>query len=77
MIAIAAAAMNAAGVPERMDEIAPVAVQALGEGLPADGLVPVGITFGMASPGVLKTAGPAVAVVDKLRDAVTGRGRDT
>ena len=28
-----------------------------------------------ASPGVLKTAGPAVAVVDKLRDAVTGRGR--
>jgi hemerythrin-like domain-containing protein len=30
-----------------------------------------------ASPGVLKTAGPAVAAVDKLRDAVTGRGRDT
>jgi len=29
-----------------------------------------------ASPGVLKTAGPAVAVMDKLRDAVTGRGRD-
>jgi hypothetical protein len=29
-----------------------------------------------ANPGVLKTAGPAVAVVDKLRDAVTGRGRD-
>jgi hypothetical protein len=29
-----------------------------------------------ASPGVLKIAGPAVAVTDKLRDAVTGRGRD-
>ena len=29
-----------------------------------------------ASPDVLKTAGPAVAAVDKLRDAVTGRGRD-
>jgi hemerythrin-like domain-containing protein len=28
-----------------------------------------------ASPGVLKTAGPAVAAVDKLRDAVVGRGR--
>ena len=28
-----------------------------------------------ASPEVLKTAGPAVAAVDKLRDAVTGRGR--
>ncbi|HEY2007194.1 MAG TPA: hemerythrin domain-containing protein [Solirubrobacteraceae bacterium] len=30
-----------------------------------------------ASPGVLKTAGPAVAAADRLRDAVTGRdGRD-
>jgi hypothetical protein len=29
-----------------------------------------------ASPAVLKATGPAVAVVDKLRDAVTGRGRD-
>jgi hemerythrin-like domain-containing protein len=29
-----------------------------------------------ASPEVLKTAGPAVAVVDKLRDAVTGRGQN-
>lgn len=28
-----------------------------------------------ASPAVLKTAGPAVAVADKLRDAVTGRGK--
>jgi hemerythrin-like domain-containing protein len=28
-----------------------------------------------ASPGVLKTAGPAIAAVDKLRDAVSGRGR--
>jgi hemerythrin superfamily protein len=28
-----------------------------------------------ASPGVLKAAGPAVAAVDKLRDAVSGRGR--
>jgi len=27
------------------------------------------------SPGVLKTAGPAVAVIDKLRDAMSGRGR--
>jgi len=27
------------------------------------------------SPGVLKSAGPAVAVVDKLRDAISGRGR--
>jgi hemerythrin-like domain-containing protein len=27
------------------------------------------------SPAVLKTAGPAVAALDKLRDAVTGRGR--
>jgi hemerythrin-like domain-containing protein len=27
-----------------------------------------------ASPGVLKTAGPAVAATDKLRDAATGRG---
>jgi uncharacterized protein YdcH (DUF465 family) len=27
-----------------------------------------------ASPGVLKTAGPAAAVADKARDAVTGRG---
>jgi hemerythrin-like domain-containing protein len=27
-----------------------------------------------ASPGVLKTAGPAVAAVDKARDAATGRG---
>jgi hemerythrin-like domain-containing protein len=27
-----------------------------------------------ASPGVLKTAGPVVAAVDRLRDAVTGRG---
>jgi hemerythrin-like domain-containing protein len=27
------------------------------------------------SPGVLKTAGPAVAVIDKLRDAIGGRGR--
>ena len=26
-----------------------------------------------ASPGVLKTAGPAVAAVDRLRDAATGR----
>ena len=31
---------------------------------------------GPASPEVLKTAGPAVAMTDKLRDAVTGRGRD-
>jgi hemerythrin-like domain-containing protein len=30
-----------------------------------------------ASPEVLKTAGPAVAAMDKLRDAVTGRGKDT
>jgi hemerythrin-like domain-containing protein len=29
-----------------------------------------------ASPQVLKTAGPAVAAVDKLRDTVTGRGRN-
>lgn len=29
-----------------------------------------------ASPEVLKTAGPAVAAVDKLRDAVTGRGQN-
>ena len=28
------------------------------------------------SPGVLKAAGPAAAVADKARDAVTGRGRD-
>jgi hemerythrin-like domain-containing protein len=28
-----------------------------------------------ASPTVLKTAGPAVAAADKLRDAVSGRGR--
>lgn len=28
-----------------------------------------------ASPGVLKTAGPVVAAADKLRDAVSGRGR--
>jgi hemerythrin superfamily protein len=28
-----------------------------------------------ASPGVLKTAGPVVAALDKLRDAVSGRGR--
>lgn len=28
-----------------------------------------------ASPGVLKTAGPMVAAVDKLRDAVAGRGQ--
>jgi hemerythrin-like domain-containing protein len=28
------------------------------------------------TPGVLKTGGPAVAAVDKLRDAVTGRGKD-
>lgn len=28
-----------------------------------------------ASPAVLKTAGPVVAALDKLRDAVTGRGR--
>jgi hemerythrin-like domain-containing protein len=27
-----------------------------------------------ASPGVLKTAGPAVAAADKVRDAATGRG---
>jgi hemerythrin-like domain-containing protein len=27
------------------------------------------------SPGVLKTAGPAVAVIDRLRDAMSGRGR--
>jgi hypothetical protein len=27
-----------------------------------------------ASPGVLKTAGPAAAVADKARDAATGRG---
>ena len=27
-----------------------------------------------ASPGVLKTAGPAAAVADKARDAMTGRG---
>jgi hemerythrin-like domain-containing protein len=27
------------------------------------------------SPGVLKTTGPAVAVIDKLRDAISGRGR--
>jgi hemerythrin-like domain-containing protein len=27
------------------------------------------------SPGVLRTAGPAVAVIDRLRDAMTGRGR--
>jgi hypothetical protein len=26
------------------------------------------------SPGVLKTAGPAVAAADKARDAATGRG---
>lgn len=26
------------------------------------------------SPGVLKTAGPAVALIDKLRDAMSGRG---
>lgn len=30
-----------------------------------------------ASPAVLKTAGPAVAAVDKLRDAATGRGRSS
>jgi hypothetical protein len=28
-----------------------------------------------ASPGLLKTAGPAVAAADRLRDAVTGRGK--
>jgi hemerythrin-like domain-containing protein len=28
-----------------------------------------------SSPGVLKTAGPAVAAVDRLRDAVSGRGK--
>jgi hemerythrin-like domain-containing protein len=28
------------------------------------------------SPGVLKTAGPAAAVADKARDAMTGRGGD-
>ena len=28
-----------------------------------------------ASPGVLKAAGPAAAAMDRLRDAVTGRGR--
>lgn len=27
------------------------------------------------SPGVLKTAGPAVAVIDRLRDAISGRPR--
>jgi len=27
------------------------------------------------SPGVLKTAGPAMALIDRLRDAVSGRGR--
>jgi hemerythrin-like domain-containing protein len=27
-------------------------------------------------PGILKTAGPAVAAADKARDVVTGRGRD-
>lgn len=27
------------------------------------------------SPGVLKTVGPAVALIDRLRDAVSGRGR--
>ena len=30
-----------------------------------------------ASPSVLKTAGPAVAALDKLRDAVAGRGEST
>jgi hemerythrin-like domain-containing protein len=29
-----------------------------------------------ASPGVLKTAGPAAAMADKARDAMTGRGGD-
>lgn len=29
-----------------------------------------------ASPGVLKTAGPAVAAADRARDAATGRGGD-
>lgn len=29
-----------------------------------------------ASPSVLKTAGPAVAAADKVRDAATGRGTD-
>jgi hypothetical protein len=29
-----------------------------------------------ASPGVLKTAGPAVGAADRARDAATGRGRD-
>jgi hemerythrin-like domain-containing protein len=29
-----------------------------------------------ASPGVLKTAGPAVAAADRARDAATGRGQD-
>ena len=29
-----------------------------------------------ASPGVLKTAGPAAAAADRARDAATGRGRD-
>ncbi len=29
-----------------------------------------------ASPGVLKSAGPAVGAADRARDAVTGRGRD-
>jgi Hemerythrin HHE cation binding domain len=29
-----------------------------------------------ASPGVLKSAGPAVAAADRARDAATGRGRD-
>ena len=29
-----------------------------------------------ASPGVLKTAGPAVAAADKARDKLTGRGSD-
>jgi len=28
------------------------------------------------SPGVLKTAGPAVAAADKARDRATGRGSD-
>jgi hypothetical protein len=28
-----------------------------------------------ASPGVLKTAGPAAAAADRARDAATGRGR--
>jgi hemerythrin-like domain-containing protein len=63
--------------PDLRQALSPLQVQELGEKIrKAEERAPTRPHPGTpASPAALKTAGPVIAAVDKLRDAVSGRGR--